>query len=149
MNSGHLDLFFSSLVYISSISLMVYFFTLRNVIGPLIFFCLVDFHGQFDVWAAYGVAVWCTVVLQSFSSWEICWNGAYPDLQFNIIHECVIFLCWCSYSICSVQQLGKIVNVDWWLSVLFYRLHFVDVSSLATCIAVEVMLDVQSHLIID
>jgi hypothetical protein len=36
-----------------------------------------------------------------------------------------------------------------WLSGLFYRLHFVDMSSLATCTVVEVMLDVQPHFIID
>jgi hypothetical protein len=44
--------------------------------------------------------------------------------------------------------LCKIVGVAWWLSGLFYRQHFVEISSLATCIAVEVMHHVQSHLII-
>ncbi len=65
---------------------------------------------------------------------------------------------WTSYLNVSFAYVGvyavyavlcKIVDFAWWLSGLFYRQHFVDKSSLASCIAVEVMLDVQSHLIID
>ncbi|EFX88825.1 hypothetical protein DAPPUDRAFT_311218 [Daphnia pulex] len=37
----------------------------------------------------------------------------------------------------SVELLGKTVNVVWWLSGIFYRLNFVDMSSLATCTGVE------------
>jgi hypothetical protein len=108
------------------------------------FFCFVGFHGQFYVWA-----VWGTVVLLSFSSWDMRWNGACADLQLNIILKCVICLCRCPCSLCSVELLWKIIDIAWWLSGLFYRQHVVDMSSLATCTAVEVMLDVQSHLIID
>jgi hypothetical protein len=64
-----LDFFFSSLVYILSKILLVYFLQFKF----LLFFCFVDFHGQFYVWAVYGVAVWGTVVLQTFSSWEMRW----------------------------------------------------------------------------
>ena len=67
-------------------------------------------------------------------------NYACADLQLNIILKCVICLCRCP---CSVELLCKIVNVALWLSGLFYRQHFVDMSSLATFTAVEVMLDVQ------
>jgi hypothetical protein len=33
------------------------------------------------------------------------------DLQFNITLKCVICLCWCPCSICSVEQLDNMVNV--------------------------------------
>jgi hypothetical protein len=79
---------------------------------------------------------WCCCLVYSgfavFSSREMLWNGC-ADLQFNITLKCVICLCWCpcsNCSICSVEQLGNMVNVAWWLSGLFYRLWFVDMSSL-------------------
>jgi hypothetical protein len=48
---------------------------------------------------------------------------------------------------CCVELLGITVNVVLWLSDIFCRLHFVNVSPLATCTGVEVVLDEKYHLV--
>jgi hypothetical protein len=90
-------------------------------------FCLVGFHGQFDFGAVYGVVVWCVVVSQSVSSWQMHLNGACADLQFNIKPQFLIFLfLLCS---CGVEKLVKIVHFTWELV-----LHIMSAAILSTVI---------------
>ncbi len=108
---------------LSKFHLRYHMFTFQNFIGSLMFFCfvgvLVSFMFELFMVLLFGVQwFWSPYPVERCSE---------ADLQFNITLKsvkCVICLCWCPCSICRVVKLGKIVNVVWWLSVLFYRLHF-------------------------
>ena len=72
-------------------------------------------------------------------------------IPIEFVHNCsstshlnvsFVYVCVCAVNAVLKSRVIQIVNVACWLSVLFYRLHYVDMSSLVTCTGVEVMLDV-------
>jgi hypothetical protein len=86
---------------------------------------LLGVHGQFDVWAVYGVAVWCKVVLQSFSSRQMLWNGVCADLQFNnTLKMCHLPMLVSMHMLCwkvGLNSQGCLMAVGLVLSVAFCR----------------------------